>query len=357
MRQRVIGRNEIAKLAGVSGAAVSYALSPANAYRVSKETRERIRKLVEELGYQPFFPGKTLATGKSYHVGVLLPSEHLLSSQHLMAIVRGIAGKTAKTDYNLTLFFRSDLDKCLASIESRRIDALFVVKGAYDFPTSRFLKGFPVVIVDGSCDTAGIDTICNVRSDHEGMIDNAINYFLTKSCKSVLGILEGSHDTGLDATIAGAFSSQCARSSSKFFGSIMKPSRDFSAQMRSVLKTGRRWDAFLINNECLSNLALEALEEAGQREGKDFHMIVFSTANQRFSCNSYRNKVRCKLLYVEEEQRIGEKAWEVFETIISRKGNENKYLIPYRLWESPEKPLPCHWNSEAVFVGRRPQKR
>ncbi|MFH1476855.1 MAG: LacI family DNA-binding transcriptional regulator [Verrucomicrobiota bacterium] len=346
MKRRTIGRNDIAKLAGVSGATVSYALSVNNAYRVNKSTRERILQLVDELGYQPFFPGKTLATGKSYHVGLLLPSKQMLASQHLMAIVRGISDKVSRTDYNLVLFYRSDLAKCLSSIETRRIDALFVIGNSFDFNLDKRAKAFPVVVVDGPKDTLGFDNICNVRSDHEKMIKESIDYFISKSCGNVLGILAGPHDVGESTIAIEAFLEQCGRKNSNFFGSILKPGRNFSEQMRSMIKAGRKWDAFLINNECLSNLVLEALEESGQKEGTDFQMVVYSTANQRFSCNSYRNKVKCQRLYVEEEAGIGEKAWDVIENIISGQKHEEQCLIPYRLWERPEKPLPCYWNSE-----------
>lgn len=347
MKTRKIGRNAIAKLAGVSGATVSYALSANNAYRVNKQTRERILQLADELGYQTFFPGKTLATGKSYHIGLLLPSEQLLASQHTMAIVRGIADGMSRTDYNLVLFYRNDIAKCLSSVASGRIDGLFVIGNAFDFNLDKRAKDFPVVVVDGPKDTKELDNVCNVRSDHEKMIKESRDFFITQSCGNALGILNAPHDAGASAIALEAFLEPCGRKTSNFFCSILKPSRNFSEQLRSMIKAGQKWDAFLINNECLSNLALEVLEENGQKEGTDFQMVVYSTANQRFSCNSYRNKVRCRRLYVEDESQIGAKAWEVMGNIIAGQKHDEKYLIPYRLWERPEKPLPCYWNSES----------
>jgi len=347
MKTRKIGRNAIAKLSGVSGATVSYALSTNNAYRVNKQTRERILQLADELGYKPFFPGKTLATGKSYQVGLLLPSEQVLASQHIMAIVRGISGKASQTDYNLVLFFKNDLAKCLSSIESRRIDGLFVVGNHLDFEVDKRAKYFPAVVVDGLKDTEGSGNVCNVRSDHEKMIGEAMDYFISQSCGNVLGILQGAHGADASSIALDAFSEQCGKKASKIFGSLLTPTRNFSEQIRGMINAGRKWDAFLINNECLSNLVLDVLAENGQKEGKDFQMVVYSTANQRFSCNSYRNRVKCRRLYVEEETKIGEKAWEVMENIFIGKKHEGKNLVPYRLWERPDPRLPCYWDSEA----------
>ena len=309
-------------------------------------------QLADELGYQPFFPGKTLATGKSYQIGMLLPSEHLLSSQHTMAIVRGISDKMTRTDYNLVLFFRNDLAKCLSSVESRRVDGLFVIGNSLDFHLDKHEESLPVVVVDGLKDFLGSDNVCNVRSDHEKMIGEAFDYFISKSCGNILGILQGHHEREGNGITLDAFSEQCGKKASKIFGSLLTPTRNFSEQIRGMLNAGRRWDAFLINNECLSNLALDILAQNGQVEGKDFQMVVYSTANQRFSCNSYRNRVKCRRLYVEDEAKIGEKAWDVMENIFIGKKQDEKNLVPYRLWEKPEKPLPCYWDSEIV-VGKR----
>lgn len=341
MEKKAISRNYIAKLAGVSGATVSYALSEKEAHRVNKETRERILKIANELGYKPFFPGRTLASGKSYNIGILLPSEHLLSSQHIMAIVKGIAGKMTATDYNLTMFFRNDMPKCLNSIESRRIDGLFIIRGT-EFENCQ--ENFPLVFVDCERDSMDSPNICNVRADHEKVLRDSINYFISKSCKNVLGIFQNPHSTGEVHIATQTFSSECARAG--IFGATLKPCCNFSEQIQGMLKSGQKWDAFVINNECLSNLVVEALVKSGLKDGVDYHMIVYSTANQRFSCNSYRNKVDARLLYVEQENEIGESAWAVMEAIINGHRHENKKLVSYRLWEKPEKDLPCYWNSE-----------
>lgn len=61
--RKTVTRNDVAKLAGVSPAVVSYVLN--NSKYVSEERREAVLKAVEELGYQPNIMARGLKTKKS----------------------------------------------------------------------------------------------------------------------------------------------------------------------------------------------------------------------------------------------------------------------------------------------------
>lgn len=71
-RQRVT-LARIAELAGVSTATVSYVLNDKPGSRISKPTEARIRAIANELGYSPNQAARTLRTGKSRVVLVILP--------------------------------------------------------------------------------------------------------------------------------------------------------------------------------------------------------------------------------------------------------------------------------------------
>ena len=342
-RKRAVSRGDIAKLAGVSGASVSYALSTTDAHRIKPETRERIAKIAAELGYKASFAGKTLSSGRSYNVAISLASEHLFASQHAMAIVQGVSRGAARTDFNLTLFFANELEKCARAIESRRVDGLIVVRDELAPPLARLAAEIPVVVVDGADDRPGAPNFRLVRSGHEAMVKDAVAFFAAQGRTKSLAVL------GMDRSskvAAQAFAAECAARAGRLSGTVLMPGGSFSAQMRGMLGSGQRWDAFLVDNECLSNLLLDELERLGLREGADFDMAVYSIANQRFSCNSYRNKVRCRRLYVEQEFEVGEAAWDAFASLAAGGDAPGTKLIPYKLWERPAAPLPCHWNSE-----------
>lgn len=73
---------EVANAAGVSPAAVSYAL---RGIQVSEETQERVRQVADELGYEANPIARALASGRTGMIGILGPSLEDLWQQRLVA--------------------------------------------------------------------------------------------------------------------------------------------------------------------------------------------------------------------------------------------------------------------------------
>ncbi|MFJ7157026.1 LacI family DNA-binding transcriptional regulator [Streptomyces sp. NPDC101118] len=66
---------DVARLAGVSRATVSYVLNNAEAVRISEPTRRKVREAAEELGYVPHAAARSLRAGHTRIV--LLPTSHI----------------------------------------------------------------------------------------------------------------------------------------------------------------------------------------------------------------------------------------------------------------------------------------
>lgn len=89
--------NEIAKLAGVSRTTVSRYL---NHGYVSEEKSERIRKIIEETGYQPSRQAQVLRTKKSKFIAVILPK---INSDSISREVAGISSVLNQNGYEIIL--------------------------------------------------------------------------------------------------------------------------------------------------------------------------------------------------------------------------------------------------------------
>ena len=85
--------SDIAKMAGVSSAAVSRYL---NGGPLSEQKRAVIQAVVEKTGYSPDTAAQTLRTGKVRQVGVIVPS---ISSQSVGQITSGIAAELGASRY------------------------------------------------------------------------------------------------------------------------------------------------------------------------------------------------------------------------------------------------------------------
>ncbi|MER6098441.1 LacI family DNA-binding transcriptional regulator [Streptomyces sp. NPDC001728] len=66
---------DVARLAGVSRATVSYVLNNTSSVRISEPTRQRVREAAEALGYVPHAAARSLRAGHSRMV--LMPSSHV----------------------------------------------------------------------------------------------------------------------------------------------------------------------------------------------------------------------------------------------------------------------------------------
>lgn len=94
---------DVARLAGVSPATVCRALSTPE--RVKTETRERVQRAVDDLGYSPNRAARGLITGRTGNVGLVVPD---LANPFFPGVVKGIQARAREADYNV---FVADTDE------------------------------------------------------------------------------------------------------------------------------------------------------------------------------------------------------------------------------------------------------
>jgi LacI family transcriptional regulator len=90
--------NDVARAAGVSSAAVSYALTGSPG--VSDELRERIRAIANELGYRPSLLAQSLKTGRARSIGLLLAD---ITNPFYTEIAASAASAAAEAGYEVLI--------------------------------------------------------------------------------------------------------------------------------------------------------------------------------------------------------------------------------------------------------------
>ena len=137
--------NEIAKLSGVSRATVSRYL---NDGYVSEEKKEKIRKVIEETGYQPSSQAQMLRTKKTRLVGVILPK---INSDTVSRMVAGISDVLAKNGYLLANTNNSVEEelKYLNLFKDNQVDGIVFIATIFTARHKKLLKEcrVPVVIL------------------------------------------------------------------------------------------------------------------------------------------------------------------------------------------------------------------
>jgi LacI family transcriptional regulator len=140
---------DVAQEAGVSYATVSRVVN--NKGYIKPETRERVMRAVTRLGYVVNQQARSLASGRSQVVGLLVPG---LETAYIGEIIRGIDEELVGASYDLMLYTahrrRTRESAYVATLTQGMADGLLLVlprdPGAYIETLRR--RGFPYVLID-----------------------------------------------------------------------------------------------------------------------------------------------------------------------------------------------------------------
>src|SRR5260370_7998540 len=91
--------NDIAKRVGLSKASVSRALN--GKQDVDPQTRKRVLKVAEQLGYVPSASARALSNGRSNCLGLLVPT---LTWPWILEVLRGVAEEIERAGYSFILY-------------------------------------------------------------------------------------------------------------------------------------------------------------------------------------------------------------------------------------------------------------
>jgi len=150
----MVSLKDISAVCNVSVATVSKAL---NGHKdVSEETRKRIRKAAEELGYMPNSAAKTLKTNRTYNLGMLFVDEAQsgLTHDYYAALLDSFKRYAEEAGYDLTFIncnkSRSNNMSYLAHARYRGFDGLCIAcVDFYDPEVTELIRSdIPLVTID-----------------------------------------------------------------------------------------------------------------------------------------------------------------------------------------------------------------
>ncbi len=117
---------DIAKLANVSPATVSYVLSGKRP--ISKATREKVLRIIEEHGYTPDINAVALKMKKGLNIGLIVSD---FSEPFSINIIRGVEKVVREMNYYIvytsTAEFGYKIEAAVKFLESRKIDGLILI--------------------------------------------------------------------------------------------------------------------------------------------------------------------------------------------------------------------------------------
>lgn len=264
---------DVSEVAGVAISTVSRVLNGLD--RVSDETRIKVEKAIEELGYVKNSLAASMKTGKSRMIVVVVPD---LINEYYTAVVRGVEEIASSEDYYTMVFSSKDSHKKEQELFSgelgRVIDGAIIIPAYDDLDYYRNISK-PVVIIDRY--VSGSDM-------HAVVIDNyKASYLLTEEL-----ILAGHKDI---AIISGALEFNIGKEREKGYReALTKYGIEVKAENEkidhwyqehgylstmSLLKRKNPPTAIFAANNLLCIGCIKAIRELGLKIGPEISLVGF----------------------------------------------------------------------------------
>lgn len=267
---------DICRAAGVSSATVSRVIN--DSPLVHETTRNKVRKIIQRLGYRPSHAARMLTRQRTDTLGVIFPE---MESPFHAELLAGIDQTAEEERYHILTAFvhsgRTAHDLIRRFVEERRVDAAIYLNMQVKTPVvikDVLRSGLPVVLLDRFVDKAPCVTI-----DNQAGVRMAIEHLLARGHRRVAFLQGPAENFDAAQRLAGA------RSALNRAGFPLDPALNWAgdfteesgeAAVRRWLATGRPWpDAILACNDTMAFGLLIALRNHGIRVPEQVAVMGF----------------------------------------------------------------------------------
>lgn len=327
---------DIARDLNVSAITVSKALR--NHKDISEATRERVLQRMREVNYEPNLAARSLATGKSYMVGLVVPD---LVHPFFGEIAKAISRVLRPAGYSLVIASSEEESKLeRAEVEAmlaRPVDALLLASALTSRRGGMFQK-----IADREVPLVMLDRVVSgVNAEFVGVDDEELGFIATRhlierGCQRIAHIEGPEISTGVGRLRGYRRALEQFKIKLRPELQIQIPSGDdrgvesgYHAMQKILAMKNTPDGVFCFNDECATG-ALRATLDAGVRVPQD--MALVGVGNMR---NTDFLKVALTTID-QNSSEIGERAARVVLSLMEKKGEAPapcSTLVPVRLIE------------------------
>lgn len=252
---------------------------------ISAATRKRVLRRARELGYQTNWTARSLATGRTYTIGLLLPD---FTHPFFAEIAKAVAETIRPHDYHLIIsYFEEDtgLERREAdSLVARQVDGLILASAhspqERDMFESIRKRKIPFVLIDRPI--AGVQASF-VGVNHEAIGKMATDHLIKQGCRRIAH-LRGPGPGIAAARLAGyrrALAKHRLTAPSRFVVEARYEDKTGYKAMQKLLRTDPIPDGIFCYNDPVAIGAMNAIRDAGLRIPQD--VAVVGAGNVHYS--------------------------------------------------------------------------
>jgi len=308
---------DIARDLGVAVITVSKVVR--NRPDIAEETRQRVLTRIKELNYQPNLAARTLATGKTYAAGLIVPDTVY---PFFAEVTTGLREVLRKKNYSLLISSSqgdSDLERQeIERLLGRGLDALMIASAQCTVESFRRIeeRGVPYVLIDRAfpgmpANFVGVDDVAVGRLATEHLIDigcRRIAHIRGPAISTAVGRLEGYNQALAKHNLIPVEGYVLASRSPD-----VDSWRSGREATRKLLQLGPKPDGVFCFNDPIAIGVIDAIIEAGLRVPED--IAVIGCGNLPFD-----NSLRVPLSSIDQQSvAIGERSGKLVLSLIEAK--------------------------------------
>lgn len=308
---------DIARDLGVSIVTVSKALR--NHEDISVRTRKRVLDRVKELNYTPNLAARGLVKGKTYFVGLVVPT---LLHPFFAEIAISLSRELLKKGYSLTISTSEDNPELeqreIGRLIGRNLDALIIATSCETAESfSRIeMHGLPIVLIDRSFPDLDANY---VGVDDEAVGALATSHLVEMGCKRIAH-LRGPYNSAGAGRYKGYLDALSKHKLRSLQGYVSPPGRaDVQSKesgaflMSQLLRLNRPPDGVFCYSDLMAIGAIHTILDAGLRIPED--IAVVGSGNLHFDA-----ELRVPLSSVDQQTKlIGERAAQLTLSLLESK--------------------------------------
>lgn len=324
-----VTRTDVAKLAGVSTATVSYVLNGSR--NMSDKTKKLVMDAVNQLNYKPDMIARSMTKNEVMQLSLMVND---ITNPFYSEIVRGFEMAAIERGYfvNVCTGYKN-INDYFDNYIARRIDGVFVVATPYKFDLKKLYSladnGIKVV-VSGNIEV-DIKKVSSIENDYISGMRTAVEYLHSLGHRDIayLSGLSKKHrfDQKIEGYLAAVEQLSLPCGDTLLFDGTPPYStsvEDGYSMAKELIDSGRAFTAVICLNDLMAMGAIAALEDSGLRVPEDVSVMGFDDI---VYARAWRPAITTMAV---AKQEFGKKAFDLLYTNI-KQGTTGYYLSQLEL--------------------------
>lgn len=267
--------DDIAKELEMSKTTVSRAISGKG--RISEKTRDRVMAYIREINYTPSAVARSLATNKTYNIGLIFPSDSAVDEMPFFQdVIMGVCESAQTYDYDTLMILADNYNIRLLerSVLNKKVDGIIVTRCTRESRVIEYLKGIdiPYVVLGNPMD----DQVLFVDNDNQNAARSLIESLSNLPIKK-FALMGGDEELFVTKSRLDGYTEGLSKSGKEIDEDLIFLNLHQSEKLAYALDTAisKGADCIVCMDDVLCNSTLIYLQNKGVSVPQDVKLVSF----------------------------------------------------------------------------------